>query len=142
MGYETDLTDEQWAFIAPRFCEYTGNYTHTEGWPKRILVNAVLYLTKTGCQWRLLPNDFPSWKTVYSFFRRARNKGLWEIIMDDLVVLARLAVGREPTPTYSLVDSQSVKTTGAAEERGIDGGKNKRAETPYSNGYNWRHSSG
>ena len=128
MGYETDLTDEQWAFIEPRFREYTGNYTHTEDWPKRVLVNAVLYLTKTGCQWRLLPNDFPPWKTVYSFFRRARNKGLWEIVMDDLVVLARLVIGREPSPTYSLVDSQSVKTTGAADERGIDGGKKQKVE--------------
>ena len=128
MGYETDLADEQWEFIAPRFREYTGNYTHTEGWSKRILVNAVLYLTKTGCQWRLLPNDFPPWKTVYSFFRRARDKGLWEIIMDDLVVLARLAVGREPSPTYALVDSQSVKTTGAADEKGIDGGKKRKGE--------------
>ena len=132
MGYETDLTDEQWGFIAPRFREYTGNYTHTEGWPKRELVNAVLYLVKTGCQWRLLPNDFPPYKTVYTFFRRARMKGLWEIIMDDLVVFSRLSAERESSPTYGLIDSQSTKTTSAAEERGIDGGKKRKGESGIS----------
>jgi putative transposase len=128
MAYPTDLTGKQWEFIAPRFREYTGNYTHTEGWPKRVLVNAVLYLVKTGCQWRMLPNDFPPYSTVHSFYRRARLKGLWELIMDDLVVFSRLAAGREPSPTYGIIDSQSTKTTSAAENRGIDGGKKRKAE--------------
>jgi len=129
MGYPTDLTDKQWEIIEPRFAEYTGNYTHTEDWPKRVLVNAVLYLTKTGCQWRMLPNDFPPHQTVYSFFRRARMKGLWQLLMDDLVVLSRLSAGREPSPTYGLIDSQSAKTTSASEERGIDGGKKRKGES-------------
>ena len=129
MAYPTDLTDKQWEFIAPRFREYTGNYTHTEGWPKRVLVNAVLYLVKTGCQWRMLPNDFPPYSTVHSFYRRARLKGLWELIMDDLVVLSRLAAGRDPSPTYGIIDSQSTKTTSAAEDRGIDGGKKRKVES-------------
>ena len=127
-GYDTDLTDEQWEFLEPRFVEYTGNYTHTEDWSKRVLVNAVLYLLKTGCQWRLLPNDFPPWSTVHSFYRRARLKGLWQLLMDDLVVLARLVAEREPSPTYGIIDSQSVKTIYASEERGIDGGKKQKVE--------------
>jgi putative transposase len=127
MSYPTDLTDEQWEIIEPRFREYTGNYTHTEDWSKRVLVNAVLYLVKTGCQWRMLPNDFPPYSTVHSFYRRARLKGLWAVIMADLVELARVSAGREPVPTYGIIDSQSTKTTSAAEERGIDGGKKRKA---------------
>ena len=132
MGYPTDLTDAQWAFIEPRFIEYTGNYAHTEVWSKREQVNAVLYLVKTGCQWRMLPNDFPPWKTVYTFFRRAKLKGLWEIIMADLVEYSRIQAGREPMPSYGIIDSQSTKTTSAAEERGIDGGKKQKAGSDIS----------
>ena len=126
MAYPTDLTDKQWEFIEPRFREYTGNYTHTESWPKRVLVDAVLYLVKTGCQWRMLPNDFPPYSTVHSFYRRARLKGLWAVIMADLVELSRLQAGKEAMPTYGIIDSQSSKTTAAAEERGIDGGKKRK----------------
>ena len=71
MGYQTDLTDRQWKAIEPRFIEYTGKYTHRVVWQKREQVNAVLYLLKTGCQWRLLPNDFPPYSTVHSFYRRS-----------------------------------------------------------------------
>jgi putative transposase len=90
---------------------------------KRELVNAVFYLTRTGSQWRQLPNNFPPWKTVYSFFKRAKDKGIWEKIMDSLVKRSRVAMGKQSKPSYSLIDPQSVKTTYAAKERGIDGGK-------------------
>jgi putative transposase len=86
-------------------------------------VNAVLYLVKTGCQWRLLPNDFPPYGAVWSFYRRAVKSGKWEKAMDLLVQKVRKNAGRKPSPTYVLIDSQSVKTTSASEERGIDGGK-------------------
>ena len=129
MGYPTDLTDSQWAAIEPRFKEINGNYGKNAKWSKRILTNAVLYITKTGCQWEMLPNDFPPYSTVWSFFRRARLAGLWEVIMDDLVKLSRVTAGRTETPSYGLIDSQSVKTTGAAEEKGIDGGKKRREES-------------
>ena len=132
MGYQTDLTDEQWEFIEPRFTEHTGKYTHRARWSKRDLVNAVLYLNKTGCQWRMLPHDFPPYSTVHSFFRRARLSGLWEIITADLVVAARLSAGRGEMPTYGIIDSQSSKTTSASEDRGIDGGKKRKAENDIS----------
>jgi len=122
MGYSTDLTDRQWRIIEPFFIrENRGK--HLQKYTKRKLINAVLYLNKTGCQWRLLPNDFPPHDTVWSFYRRAKESGLWERIMDALVMKTRLEEGRALLPTYAIIDSQSVKTTLAAEERGIDGGK-------------------
>jgi len=129
MAYLTDLTDAQWKFIEPRFKEFTGNYGNRSKRSKREYVNAVLYLTKTGCQWRMLPNDFPPYSTVHTFFRRARISGLWEIIMDDLVKYSRVVEGRAETPTYGIVDSQSTKTTSASEEIGIDGGKKRKEES-------------
>jgi len=121
MRYETDLTDEQWAIIEKYF--ETGKYGNRKKWSKRELVNGVLYLIKTGCQWRMLPKDFPPYSTVHTFYRRCRLNGIWEKIMRDLVERSRIKEGRNPEPSYSLIDSQSVKTTSASEERGIDGGK-------------------
>ena len=123
MRYDTDLTDAQWQLIEPIFIASAGNYGNRAKWTKRELMNAVLYLVKTGCQWRMLPKDFPPYKTVYDFFRRMRLKGIWEQINDLLVQKVRISAGRAAKPTYALIDSQSVKTTGAALERGIDGGK-------------------
>ena len=70
---------------------------------------------------------FPKYTAVKSFFRRLRVKGVWEVINADIVEIARVSVGREAAPTYGLIDSQSVKTTGAADEKGIDGGKKRKA---------------
>ena len=126
MGYDTDLTDTQWNLIASLFERKNNTGKHLENQNKRELVNAVLYLNKTGCQWRLLPNDFPKYSTVSSFYHRAIQSGLWEKINALLVRESRKAMGREPEPTYSLIDSRSVKTVGASEARGIDGGKKQR----------------
>ena len=77
--YPTDLTDEQWAKIAPLF-----NGVRNRVWSKRDLVDAVLYLFGNNCTWRNLPNDFPAWKTVYTFYRRAKISGLWDNILQIL----------------------------------------------------------
>ena len=135
MGYKTDLTNSQWEVIKPLFDRKNNTGKHLENQDKRQLVNAVLYLNKTGCQWRLLPNDFPNYSTVSSFYHRAHQSGLWERINALLVQKSRIALGRKPDPSYSLIDSRSVKTTGASEERGYDGGKNERAQTPHRHGH-------
>ena len=121
MGYPTDLTDKQWDLIEHLFRVYKGKHFVTH--ERRDLVNSVLYVVKTGCQWNMLPNDFPPYEAVWSFYRRAVKSGKWEKAMDVLVQKVRTDAGRKPSPTYALIDSQSVKTTSASDERGIDGGK-------------------
>ena len=122
--YPSDLTDKQWEEIAPLF---TGMRKCT--WSKRELTNAVLYIVDSGCRWRQLPHDFPPYSTVHSFYRRARISGLWDKILEQLVKKTRTDAGRKENPSYALVDSQSVKTVAASEERGIDGGKKRKAES-------------
>ena len=129
MGYPTDINDAQWAVVKPRLDEMTGNYTHSITNDYRQYVNAIFYVAKTGCQWKMLPNDFPKYTAVKSFFRRLRIKGIWEVINADIVAIARVSVGRSEVPSYGLIDSQSVKTTGAADEKGIDGGKKRKGES-------------
>lgn len=119
--YPSDLTDNQWVEIEPL---YSGLREYR--WSKRELTNAVLYFVKTGCQWRHLPHDFPPYSTVHSFYRRARISGLWDRILQHLVVKTREDAGRKAEPSYGIIDSQSVKTVAASEERGIDGGKKRK----------------
>lgn len=125
MRYPSDLTDSQWEIIE-HFFKRNDNYGKNATISKREYVNAILYITKTGCHWRYLPNDFPNWKSVYTFFRRACLSGLWEKIMDLLVKKARVKAGRNQEPTYALIDSQSVKTVTYAYNRGFDGGKKRK----------------
>jgi len=122
-SYPTDLTDDQWAVIEPLFVGMR-EYKHS----KRELTNAVLYLVDSGCKWRQLPHDFPPHFTVHSFYRRARLSGLWDRILEHLVKVTRQNAGRNENPNYALIDSQSVKTTYAADQRGFDGGKKQKAE--------------
>ena len=121
-NYPSDLTDKEWSIIESFFP--VGNKSV---WHKRSLVNAVLYLVDNGCKWRAMPHDYPPHDTVWSFYRRARESGLWERITDALVRKTRTSAGREESPSYGIIDSQSVKTVAASEERGIDGGKKRKA---------------
>ena len=124
MRYTSDLTDTQWEILKPLLIE--AGYRSIE--KKREFINAVLYLVKTGCQWRNLPKDFPKWKTVYTFFRRAKLNGLWDKILRHLVNKTRINAEKCESPTYGLIDSQSVKTCYASDERGFDGGKKRKDE--------------
>ncbi len=121
-GYPSDLTDEEWALIAPFFDrpDPRGNPGRYE---KRDVVNAILYVLKGGIPWRMMPLDFPPWDTVYDHFRRWNKRGVWEQALDFLNEQARLKQGKKPQPTYALLDSQSVKTQYASQDRGTDGGK-------------------
>ena len=121
MDYPTDLTDKQYNLIADLF--NVGNYGQARKHPIRHRLNAVFYLTKTGCQWAMLPKTYPPRKAVESFFYRAKKRKTWDAMLERLVVLDREASGKQAEPTYALIDSQSVKTTLNSEERGIDGGK-------------------
>jgi putative transposase len=127
MRYTSDLTDKQWE----RVKGLLGN-ARKRKYDKRELVNAVLYVVKTGCQWRNLPKDFPEWNAVYHFYSRAMVKGVWDTILRALVEKTRQTAGRNPSPSYALIDSQSVKTVAASEERGIDGGEKRKGESGIS----------
>jgi transposase len=108
--YPTDLTDAQWAVLAPLLpASKPGGRPPTH--PRREIVDAQLYVLRTGCAWRLLPHDFPPWQTVYDYFRQWRINGVWDQITTVLRAQDRLRAGRAPTPSAAILDSQSVKTT-------------------------------
>jgi putative transposase len=112
--YPTDLTDEQWSKIEPLLPQKKRGRDAIHS--RREMVNALLYLTRTGCQWRMLPHDFPAWSTVYAFWRRLVERNSLESINDVLRVEVRVAEEREAEPSVVIVDSQSVQT---AEKRGL-----------------------
>src|SRR5437763_8318011 len=108
--YPSDLTDEQWELIRPLLPK-PSRYGRRRTVDRRALVDAILYLLRTGCQWRQLPHDFPPWGTVSSQFHRWRVSGVWEEVHDTLYARARQQAGRKPSPTTGVIDTQSVKTT-------------------------------
>jgi putative transposase len=119
--YDSDLTDEQFALLEPLLPR--PKRTGRPPADLREVLNAILYLVRTGCQWRYLPKDFPPWSTVHTWYRRWRTDGTWEQINEALRQQVRRRAGRDPSPRSSAVDSQSVKTAGQGGERGYDGGK-------------------
>ena len=120
--YESDLTDEEWALIAPLVAQKPGP-GRKRTVSTREVVNAIVYLNKTGCQWDLLPHDFPQYKLVNYYYLEWTRSGVWDVALDMLRELARVMAGKEREPTAAILDSQSIKTTGHGEERGYDAGK-------------------
>lgn len=113
--YPSDLTDAQWERLEPLLRQQRGS-RHAGGRPRtyelRRVVDALLYVVKTGCQWRQLPANFPPWKAVHEQFRRWRDDGLWERVGQTLREQGRRTAGRKATPTVAIIDSQSAKTAG------------------------------
>ncbi|MFF8855664.1 IS5 family transposase [Streptomyces althioticus] len=126
-GYPSDLTDEQWALVEPLLPPpRTGpKGGRREKHPRRRIVNAILYVVRTGCAWRQLPHDFPPWQTVYWYFVRWHDEGTVIRVHDALRAQVRRTVGRSEEPSAGLIDSQSVRTadTVPAATRGFDAGK-------------------
>ncbi|TWU17589.1 IS5 family transposase [Bythopirellula polymerisocia] len=114
--YSSDLTSRQWQLI----CQLLPRPSRLGRRPidRRRIINAVLYVVRTGCQWRMLPRNFPNWSTVYNVFWRWRNDGIWQKIHDALRAKTRKAAGKKSTPTVAIVDSQSIRTAEGGEERG------------------------
>jgi putative transposase len=119
--YPSDLTDGQWHVIQgllPRRAR-RGRSPICRRW----ILNAILYVNRTGCQWRALPHDFPKWKTVYTIFWRWRRVGVWQRVHEALCRRVRQHSGKKPTPSVAIVDSQSIRTAEGGEERGYDAAK-------------------
>ena len=113
-AYPSDLTDEQWEQLEPLLPKKKGrgrNPTHS----RREMFNALLYLDRSGCAWRMLPHDLPPWAAVYAFWRRLVRRGILEKINDALRIKIRLEEDRAAEPSVVIIDSQSVQT---AEKRG------------------------
>ena len=109
-SYPSDLMYDQWNLIEPMIPPAKkGGRPRTAD--MREVVNAILYLVRTGCAWRLLPHDFPPWGTVHYYYRRYRMEGVWQKIHDTLREQVRVSAQREASPSVGIVDSQSVKTT-------------------------------
>ncbi len=131
--YPSDLSDEQWALLEPLLAPQPAQPGRPRRLARREVVEAILYVLRTGCQWRYLPEGFPNWQTVYWYFSRWRDDGTWERANDVLRRRLRTELGREAEPSAAIVDSQSAKTT----EKGASGATTPASWSRGASGTSW-----
>src|ERR1700730_12537309 len=106
-AYPSDLTDEQWAILEP-LLPPPAEEAPNRKYERREIINAILYVLRSGCSWRLVPHDFPTWGAVYWYLRRWRREGIWDQILHALRMEVRKKQGRNPEPSAAVIDSQSI----------------------------------
>src|SRR6266576_3116605 len=122
-AYPSDLTDAEWEILEPLIPAISTEAVNVK-YRRREIVNGILYVLRSGCPWRLLPNDLPAWGTVYDSFRMWRIAGIWDKALEALRKQTRRKQGRDEEPSAAVIDSQSIKTSAVrGPEKGFDMGK-------------------
>ena len=130
--YPSDLTDREWSQVS-RFIPAPKQGGRPAKYTRREIVNGLLYVTRTGCQWRAMPHDLPPWDTVYWYFRRWKKDGTFDRLMDLLRGDLRVAEGRNRQPSAGIIDTQSVRTT----ETGDPAATTRASRSTAASGTSW-----